>query len=161
MNRDVPESGIELVRRAASADPADPIFAAVAECLRAYLAGAPAGCSLDEAFGIAVGPGGESWHARERRDHRDRELRAMVERYASPGLSSRGRAAWLALWIRRYETSGWLRDREAGEPPAHYAGNERECLFRAFKAAKVPTDERQLRRILLGDARGGVGHQTP
>jgi hypothetical protein len=144
--------GIELLRGLALGQLTEAERLAVAERVRCYLAQAHTGLSLEEAFGLSVGPGGEPWYTRDRRVRRDGELRALVRRFGAPDRSLRDRALWLQHLVRRYEANAWPRDRSASEMPEHYLGTEREYLYRAFAACTVPTSEKQLWNILKGDA---------
>lgn len=142
--------GLELLRRIAEErhEPAD--LSALALRLRAYLSHAPAGYSLEDAFGLSVGPGGEPWYARERRAGRDRELCALVERFHRPDASVRERALWLQILVKRYGSGCWPRDSASGVMPEHYRGTEKEYLFRAFAFCPPPESDRQLSKILIG-----------
>ena len=145
------ETGIALLRRVVAsnvAGPDLPAMAAVAERLRAYLAGAADGVTLEQALGILKAPNGAPWYLGEGRELRNRELRVLVARHYPPGGSVRSRALWLRGRIGTYASASWPRDRAAKEMPARYAGTEREYLFRAFAASVPPMGERQLREIL-------------
>lgn len=113
-----------------------------------YLAGAADGLRMEDAFDLSVPRGGEPWWKIEARDRRDRTLRALARRFYA-GQSVAGQAAAIAVLIRRYESTAWLRDRHACEMPGHYAGTPKALLFHAFHAGvPVPSGLRQLRTIL-------------
>lgn len=89
---------IAILRRLAAGQPAEGDLGAVAERLADYLSRASTGYSLDDAFGLSVGAGGEPWYARERREARDRELCGLVQRFAKPGTSVRNERCGCKSW---------------------------------------------------------------
>jgi hypothetical protein len=112
--------------------------------LRAYLAGASAGLTLEQAFGLATAPGGCPWWRAERLAARDRTLRRL-------GATLEGkvtaRAHALALKLRDYAGRCWRRDAARGGP--FPITTERRLLFEVFTLdPDPPTSVRALIDIL-------------
>ena len=106
--------------------------------------------SVDEALGLRFPRGGVPWWREDAIRKRDAALRELAARYCrAPSVSA------LARQVRarsvRYAGSAWRFDCRRSSMPAHYAGGDHECLWRAFSSgAPMPISERQLRNILLG-----------
>lgn len=138
---------IELLRRiAAGTDtPADRIV--LAGRVRAYLAAAPSGESLDDAFGLTPSPGQLPWWRAEALARRDAALRALAARFYA-GEPVNGQASAIHAALIRYAASAWQRDRERSSPPASYVGSPREMMFDAMRASGIVPGVRHLRRVL-------------
>ena len=106
--------------------------------------------TLDEALGLVAGAGRAPWWQAERLAKRDAALRGLAL------LMPAATVADIAVTLARYETTAWRRDSALLAAPADYIATPRGAMFEAFRAGdgKVPTSEKQLRRILL------QGHET-
>ena len=122
-----------------------------AAAIARYVAQAPAGLTLDAAFGLSVLPGGEPWFATAARQRRDQALCDLAAE-SFPGAPIGRCATELRTLVLRYGATRWQRvDRHAGgQMPAAYIGTALAHLFAAFVAGdgKVPASDRKLREIL-------------
>jgi hypothetical protein len=125
-----------------------------AERFEQYIAHAHEGLSLDQALGLAVVGGGETWFSREHRLRRDEINCEFYVRYC-PGETDARRRATLQNALRRYEREAWPHDKILRSMPIAYEGTYRELLFLAFRENEsqdaqkpMPTSDDQLRRIL-------------
>lgn len=125
-----------------------------ADGIERYLAHAHQGLSLDQALGLAVARGGETWWSREHRLLRDEINCEFYVRYC-PGETDARRRATLQNSLRRYGREQWPSDKMLRIMPPAYEGTYRALLFLAFRendlqdAKKpMPTSDDQLSRIL-------------
>ena len=122
-----------------------------AEGFEQYIAHAHEGLSLDQALGMAVVRGGETWWSREHRLRRDETIREFFVRHC-PGETDARRRATLQRELRRYERENWEIDKRRMPP----AGTPRALLALAFQEHEsldahrpFPTSDNQIPRILL------------
>ena len=146
-----------LRRLAVAAPTLGPDGAWLAEVLVQYLVRAPAGLTLDAACGLALGPGGEPWWRTEARHRRDDLIRDMRRKFF-PTKSTHGAAVAITDAARRYEATGWRRDRTLASPPPGYAGTIRETLWLVLATGeRFPSGWRQITEILDGRKLQSIG----
>jgi hypothetical protein len=121
-----------------------------AEGFEQYIAHAHEGLSIEQALGLAVVRGGETWWSREHRLRRDETIREFFVRYC-PGETDARRRATLQRELRRYERENWEIDKKRMPP----AGTPRALLALAFQEHEsldahrpFPTSDNQIPRIL-------------
>ena len=116
----------------------------VAEQIELYLM-KPREVTLDEAFGVKPGDGGEHWLTTEARDRRASALRSYCSHFSASVMA-------LVDAVRQYRPRWQARDRRLSEMPAAYRGTPREFLFAAFREnallGDMPGSAKQLRRII-------------
>lgn len=88
-----------------------------AGCGRAYLDGAPRGLTLEQAFGLELGPGALTWWKVSRRAQWGAAVAALAGEHF-PGQSPRAQSERIAQRFARYVSGRWRRDRNAGNPYA-------------------------------------------
>ena len=125
-----------------------------AEGFEQYIAHAHEGLSLDQALGIAVVRGGETWWSREHRLRRDEAICEFFARYCLGKTDARRRAI-LQHELLRYQRKQWAGDKRQPMIPPAYEGTPRALLFKAFHENEsldakrpMPTSDDQLCRIL-------------
>ena len=154
---------IELLRRVAAGlrsgqlDPGDAFR--FAERLEAYLTGAAAGMTLDQACGVKPGQGDEPWWVVDDRRRRDDAIAEYAFQFQPADLGHE---------IRMYDRGRWRRDRHSADMPPAYVGTPRELLFRAFRANRavaeeMPSSPAYLKRVLASRSaeREKAFHQIP
>jgi hypothetical protein len=110
------------------------------------------GVSLEAALGL-----GPHWRIELARAQRNRAIAKLLRYY--PAASIRQRAKAVVQAVRRYEPTGWKRDRQSGRRPDGVRGALYDLLA---IGAEIP-DECQLRRIIkeIGDALDAYGDAPP
>ena len=100
---------------------------------------------------------GPHWRTELARARRNRAIAELLQYF--PAMSIRQRAKAIAQAVRRYETTGWKRDRQSRRRPDGVRGAVYDLLA---IGAGVP-DECQLRRIIkeIGGASGAYGDAPP
>ena len=116
---------------AALAELAPPAALPIVQVLSAWLDD-----DTDLAAALGLPPG---WRAEHRRAARDRLLHELAGRYF-PTLAGRKLACAMALAARRYEGSGWPRDRKGGRRPDGLPG----IIFDILSLGEMPGVERLL-----------------
>lgn len=120
--------------------------ALLASALERFLANRCA--NLNEAFGVIQSHGGVPWWREQAIRNRDAALRELGERHLADR-TVYARAKNITKLANRYAATAWRHDRERAAMPAHYAGDLREQLWKAFKSgAAMPLSERRLRSLL-------------
>ncbi len=121
----------------------------VADCFRNYLQGAHTGVSLEQAFGLTVGPGGNPWWREAARKARDDAIRRLADRHFG-NLDLNGQADAILTAIRRYRGGCWHHDRSGDRMPESYAGTRSELLYETLRRGGgiVPESKKHLLRIL-------------
>lgn len=127
-----------------------PAVARVLEGLGRYERNASAGLTLEQALGLAVGPGGKPWWRVEAKCQRDAELAALArEAFGDLDLSTAARE--IARDARRYSASGWKADKD--KALRDITDPKRRRLRRVLEAAEGRAiGERQVRNILKNQA---------
>ncbi len=122
-------------------------------CFSAYVEAGERGqpISLDEAFGLAVFSGGESWIVTEARARRNEALCRCAEIIA-PGHSFSMQADSLRSALIRYEQTRWPLDKNRTHVRAGDEGSKYEFLWRAYRenCGRMPTGVSRLKEILRG-----------
>lgn len=122
-----------------------PAVARVLGALRRYERDASTGLKLEEALGLAVGPGGKPWWRLEATRRRDAELAALAQESFS-GIDLSTAAREIARDAARYAATGWRVDRDR---PADALPDKRRRLRRVLEAnGGRPLCERRVRDIL-------------
>ena len=120
-----------------------------ADCFRKYLQGAHEGVSLEQAFGLTVGPGGMPWWREESLKARDDAIRKLADQHFG-NLDLNGQANALLETIRRYRGSRWRFDRLKDRMPESYAGTRSELLYETLRrgGGDLPGSKKHLLQIL-------------
>jgi hypothetical protein len=100
---------------------------------------------------------GPHWRIELARARRNRAIAELLRYY--PAASIRQRAKAVAQAVRRYETTGWKRDRQSGRRPDAARG----ALYDLLAIGAGVPDECQLRRIIseIDGASGAYGDAPP
>ena len=138
---------LSLLRRIAAGIDTAADRAALADRVRAYLTAAPAGLSLDSAFGLTPTPGQLTWWRAEALATRDAVLRALADRFHAD-LPTSQQAIAIHASLRAYAASAWRFDRTRERPPVGYIGTPREMQFDALRASDVVLSAERIRRVL-------------
>ncbi len=120
-----------------------------ADCFRKYLQGAPEGVSLEQAFGLTVGPGRVPWWREESLKARDDAIRRLADQHFG-NLDLNSQADEILQTIRRYRRGRWRFDQSKECIPEYYVGTPSGLLYEAFRSGDgdVPESKRHLLRIL-------------
>jgi hypothetical protein len=114
----------------------------VANRIRAYVTDRAA--TLDDVFGLTVGPGGTTWRECRLHDMRNRLIRELAATITAPTITAR--IALLQNMLRTYASTSWIRDRSTGTPTA-----KNRLLFEIFTLDdNSPTGASRLREIIEG-----------
>ncbi len=79
---------------------------------------------------------------------RNRLIVELAEEYCGGLKAVKPKADKIAAWARRYEGSGWGRDKHATSCPDYITGQPEALIWRALKAHPNFPRDRQLREIL-------------
>lgn len=134
---------VAIIRRAVTAliECGDDAVLPIADALEQWVSQGPGEvCSLDRLLGVPV-----TWRADMRRHRQHAVLVDLAERYF-PQLHGRAAARAIAAAVRRYEGTGWPRDRRANRRPDGLVG----CIFDALSQGPLPGHE-TLRRLFAAD----------
>ncbi|MCJ2030919.1 hypothetical protein MKK50_16235 [Methylobacterium sp. J-043] len=144
---------LALLRRIADGAETPTDRAVLAERVRAYLAAAPRGASLDAAFGLAPAAGRLHWWQAQAIEARDAALRMLASRHFA-GLPQRTQAREIRRALSAYASGQWRIDRTASAVPGEHIGTAREVMFDLMRAREAVPSVEHIRRVLRG-AEGG------
>jgi hypothetical protein len=125
--------------------PAD-VVAEVLVCVGKWVAGADKGVTLEDAFGVAVPPGGQPWFAILARERRDEAICKIAQAACPIGCVSEQADAALRE-IRRYAPTWRRRDQYRHDPPADESSIV-FWLFEANRCGSIPDSADRIRKIL-------------